>query len=445
MGGSYQVQFTDRHQSWSSWTWGLPRQILETIRNTVNAISCQGLLSLFQPCYWSGRDVSVCHFPGQTQYMITNGHLIQKVLESYTGPGDRYHCKPSDEVWMPILTELLGEELTADDFLLICADPNKIEFYRKMLRLTMNEENRREIIQSCVKQCPKLEGQVNMSSYIGSYTTLVIAQLIGYSVDWEACDKIREAIDVINRFSMRKQLQKPQSDKEKNAFSQALNKVKEAIDQALVNRVKGSNSLVDRLMEENCTERQVKGMVFLAFFAGSETSALLLSSLVWHLGSNHEWQEDLFLHPEQFSKYMHEALRYCPPVPFIGRHPNKNMELQAGQDTYIVSKGDDLLTAPFFAARDPNLFLNPNQYDPNRENTGAMSWCPFSSGKRMCSGKQFALDESEAFINFLVSNYEFSTVENEHPPMEGYLTMKLERDVKLTVKEKIKVREEISE
>lgn len=78
-----------------------------------------------------------------------------------------------------------------------------------------------------------------------------------------------------------------------------------------------------------------------------------------------------------------EGLRIYPSVPFIGRRLTKDLELE---DKAVVPAGCTMFIHMYFLHRDPNVFPDPEKFDPDRflqENSlgrHAFAYVPFSAG-----------------------------------------------------------------
>jgi cytochrome P450 len=87
-----------------------------------------------------------------------------------------------------------------------------------------------------------------------------------------------------------------------------------------------------------------------------------------------------------------EALRLLPPVPFAIRSPAADLDL----DGLPLRRGDRLIVSHYITHHDPELYPDPEIFDPTRWFTirpTAYEYLPFSAGPRMCSGYAFALTE----------------------------------------------------
>ncbi|MGP4043208.1 cytochrome P450 [Streptomyces sp. 2A115] len=100
---------------------------------------------------------------------------------------------------------------------------------------------------------------------------------------------------------------------------------------------------------------------------------------------------------------VHETLRLHPSAWILPRHATEDDTL-AGSD---VEAGTHILICPYLTHRDPELWPDPEHFDPRRFTTpdgrpahpGA--YFPIGIGPRACLGLQFALRESTVLLEHL--------------------------------------------
>ncbi|MFD0031432.1 cytochrome P450 [Streptomyces sp. NPDC127172] len=75
---------------------------------------------------------------------------------------------------------------------------------------------------------------------------------------------------------------------------------------------------------------------------------------------------------------------------------------------YAVESGTDVLVCPYLTHRTPELWPNPEHFDPRRftipggRPTRLGAYLPFGIGPRACLGLQFALRESTVLLEHLL-------------------------------------------
>lgn len=122
-------------------------------------------------------------------------------------------------------------------------------------------------------------------------------------------------------------------------------------------------------------------------------------------------------------KYIKEMQRRHNPSFQPGRTAKTDLILPGG---YKLKKDSVVIPALHHIHNNPNLWDNPNTFDPDRwdteqvKNRHKAAYIPFATGKRMCIGFNFALQEVKIFLPKLVYRYkfvqeEFDTI--EYDPM----------------------------
>ncbi|XP_070157527.1 cytochrome P450 4C1-like [Polyergus mexicanus] len=108
-----------------------------------------------------------------------------------------------------------------------------------------------------------------------------------------------------------------------------------------------------------------------------------------------------------------EALRLYPSVFLILRNVEEDVKLRS----YVIPAGTTLHLNIYGVHRDPNLWSNPEVFDPDRflperiHNRHPYSYLPFSAGPRNCIGQRFALLELKAMVAPLVHNFYLEPVD----------------------------------
>ncbi|KAJ5797707.1 uncharacterized protein N7503_007003 [Penicillium pulvis] len=116
-------------------------------------------------------------------------------------------------------------------------------------------------------------------------------------------------------------------------------------------------------------------------------------------------------------KFIKETQRRHNPSFQPGRTAKKDLILPGG---YRLPKDAVLIAALHHIHNNPNLWDNPNTFDPDRWDTDAVksrhkaAYIPFAVGPRMCIGFNFALQEVKVFLPKLIYRYKFHR-EGEYP------------------------------
>jgi sterol 14-demethylase len=113
-----------------------------------------------------------------------------------------------------------------------------------------------------------------------------------------------------------------------------------------------------------------------------------------------------------------EVLRLHPPLIFLIRKVMKDLHFK----DYVIKAGKYVCTSPRVSHRIPEIFPNPEVFDPDRysperqEDKVPFSWIAFGGGRHKCSGNAFAMLQIKAIFSFLLRRYSFELVS----PPEAY-------------------------
>ena len=160
------------------------------------------------------------------------------------------------------------------------------------------------------------------------------------------------------------------------------------------------------------TDQLIRDELVTLLAAGHETTATTLTWLYLLLDRNPAAREQALAaggegSPERrqaIQALVHETLRLYPSAWLLPRHAAEDDTL-AG---YSIEAGTDILVCPYLTHRDPELWPDPEHFDPRRftapdgrpAHPGA--YFPFGIGPRACLGLQFALRESTVLLEHLL-------------------------------------------
>ena len=185
--------------------------------------------------------------------------------------------------------------------------------------------------------------------------------------------------------------------------------------------------LIDAAAEHpEYTDQLIRDELVTLLAAGHETTATTLTWLYLLLDRHPAAREQALAaggvgSPERrqaIQALVHETLRLHPTVWVLPRHAAEDDTL-AG---HAVEAGTDILVCPYLTHRDPELWPDPEHFDPRRFLTpegrpghpGA--YLPFGIGPRACLGLQFALRETTVLLEHLLPAH---TVVFSSPPTKA--------------------------
>jgi unspecific monooxygenase len=122
-----------------------------------------------------------------------------------------------------------------------------------------------------------------------------------------------------------------------------------------------------------------------------------------------------------------EALRLWPTAPAYLRAARTDTVLGGG---YRMNQGDWAMVLLPLLRRDPQVWPNPEQFDPDRFAPGAAktrpphAYQPFGAGPRACIGRQFALHEAVLALGLLLHRYHLTPRNDYRLQIAESLTLK---------------------
>lgn len=191
------------------------------------------------------------------------------------------------------------------------------------------------------------------------------------------------------------------------------------------------------------SDLQARNEILSLFVAGHETTATALT-WCWYLLSQH---------PEVYRKMREEGDHVLAGrLPTIADIPNLPYTLQVFKETmrlyppvyaftrgaksstqlgdYFIPKGTSVVISPYTLHRRPNLFPDPERFDPDRfapqqePNIPRYAYIPFGAGSHMCLGTHFALLEGHLLLATLAQRLTFEFVGSGPIKPEPLLTLR---------------------
>ncbi|XP_038061793.1 cytochrome P450 4V2-like isoform X2 [Patiria miniata] len=109
-----------------------------------------------------------------------------------------------------------------------------------------------------------------------------------------------------------------------------------------------------------------------------------------------------------------ETLRIFPSVPFIARILEEDCVLGG----HKIPSGTNVCVLITGLHRDPDVFLNPEEFDPDRFlqqnclNRHPYAYVPFSAGARNCIGQRFAMMEEKVIVSSVLRRFNIESVQS---------------------------------
>lgn len=191
------------------------------------------------------------------------------------------------------------------------------------------------------------------------------------------------------------------------------------------------------------TDEQITGLLIALLFAGQHTSCI---SSTWTslficrdkniLRKVLEEQNSFLSDPSaplDFDTinqmgYLHdcmrEALRLCPPLIMLMRQVMKEISVTVKGKKFVIPKDDIAVVSPSVAMRLPDVFANPDEFDPERygpdreEHKIPFAYLGFGGGMHSCMGQTFAFVQVKTILSILFREYEMELLGDKFPEQD---------------------------
>ncbi|XP_040998034.1 abscisic acid 8'-hydroxylase 3-like [Juglans microcarpa x Juglans regia] len=184
--------------------------------------------------------------------------------------------------------------------------------------------------------------------------------------------------------------------------------------------------------EDKLTDSQLKDNILTLLVAGHDTTTAALTWLIKFLGENPAVLEQLREEHTEIqanrevgeyltwsevnsmpytNKVISETLRRATILPWYSRKAAQDFEIGG----YSIKKGWSINLDVVSIHHDPEVFPNPQKFDPSRFDVPLrpFSYLGFGSGPRMCPGINLAKLEICIFIHYLVCKYKWRPLEKD--------------------------------
>eukprot|EP00986_Skeletonema_menzelii_P019190 scaffold27082_cov148-Skeletonema_menzelii.AAC.6 len=194
------------------------------------------------------------------------------------------------------------------------------------------------------------------------------------------------------------------------------------------------------------TDEQVTGLLIALLFAGQHTSCITSTWTSLFILNNPEImkrivseQMDIFdSEPDAAVDYkkvnedmpllhnsMKEALRLCPPLILLIRYAVKELKVKAAGKNYTIPKGDMVLISPSVGMRIPEVFKDPDTFDPDRfgpgreeDKSSPYAYMGFGGGMHSCMGQNFAFVQVKTILSVLFREFEMEMIADKVPDID---------------------------
>lgn len=148
----------------------------------------------------------------------------------------------------------------------------------------------------------------------------------------------------------------------------------------------------------NLTYEQLASAFIFLFIAGQETSAAFLSTMMYHLGNEQNFFNEVASGLASANASVNELFRFDPPVQLLGRINTEEVEIND-----IKIRPESTFTLCIAAGnRDPEIYENPEKIILTRSENPSLA---FGYGIHRCLGESMAIDIAESALNYVSSHF----------------------------------------
>ncbi|UQA63364.1 cytochrome P450 [Polyangium aurulentum] len=181
---------------------------------------------------------------------------------------------------------------------------------------------------------------------------------------------------------------------------------------------------------EGMTNREIRDQIMTLLLAGTETAAATLAWAFHLLGQHSEIERRLHAEVDEVlsgrvagfddvpklgytQRVISETLRLYPPTWLLSRRTTEEVTLGG----HRLAPGTNILFSLYALQRDPDLFPDPERFDPDRwlpdrskaVPRGAM--LPFGAGQRKCIGEAFGVTEATIVLSTLTGRFRLRPIQ----------------------------------
>ena len=176
----------------------------------------------------------------------------------------------------------------------------------------------------------------------------------------------------------------------------------------------GDGLLGDVLGEgSDLTEEEILANSLVVMFGGIETVESTIVNTAWCLLS-HPRELDYTRQEGAWQAAVDEALRYAPPIAFLGRIARSDTRLGDAS----IKQGDQVFASVLAANRDPGFVDDPDAYLVHRGRAG--QYLSFSTGVHFCLGYNLARLEGAVAVEKLFEAFPDLRPAGDLPPLNWF-------------------------
>ncbi|KOX72550.1 putative cytochrome P450 6a14 [Melipona quadrifasciata] len=197
----------------------------------------------------------------------------------------------------------------------------------------------------------------------------------------------------------------------------------------------------EKLQNIELSDTLLTAQAFVFFVAGFETSSLTITNTLYELAQNQDIQDKLREEIEEHCAKNDGELKYddIKRMKYLDKayketlrmYPAGSIVTRRAQSNYIfngtgvsIPKGTIIWIPVQGIHYDPDIYPNPQKFDPERFNEDAvaarnpMHYLPFGDGPRNCIGERFAVYQTKVGLITILRNYKVDVCDKTMIPYE---------------------------
>jgi len=137
------------------------------------------------------------------------------------------------------------------------------------------------------------------------------------------------------------------------------------------------------------------------------------------------------------TRVLQESMRLYPPAWLLARSPTQDDVI----DNCPVPVGSTVLSSPFATHRRPDIWDNPERFDPDRftaersDGRPKYAYFPFAGGARQCIGNTFALQEMQIIVAMVMQRFRLKLVPEHRVEVQASLILRPKHGIRITLSE----------
>jgi cytochrome P450 len=205
---------------------------------------------------------------------------------------------------------------------------------------------------------------------------------------------------------------------------------------------------------QHMTDGEIIDHMNFLMMAAHDTITSSVTSMIWMLAKNPEWQEKvrqecLSIAPAgaelsmadldrfELTEYaFKESLRMIPPVPSIPRRALRDFTFMG----HHVPAGTAVSISPSYVHMMPEHWAEPETFNPlrftpeNSKGRHKYAWVPFGGGAHMCLGLHFAYMQTKLFMHHLLTQARVEIAQGYEPEWQAWPIPKPKDGLKVSFK-----------